>query len=133
MPFGDGLWRLRRQRAIFGQKPPSGDGLRAPLRGSLGETGVFGEIFREILGKFLYAAPRKNFRAARAKFGRASRPFSRENRAKIFRRARKFSRDFRVGRGENFSRGRRVRVRATAKNPGAATAFAREARENFTD
>ena len=55
-------------------------------------SGVFGEIFREILGKFLYAAPRPIFRArtsrarrpktpARRRLSRASRA---KNKIKIF-------------------------------------------------
>ena len=98
----------------FDQKPPEpkmpfGDGLEAyASRGtkntgastafgrheteSPGETGVFGEIFREILGKFLYAAPRKNFRAVarekgatRGDFRAKIAKFSREIFAKIAR------------------------------------------------
>ena len=122
MPFGDGL---RPRRPSGAKNPGAGRPFGSFGVKSLGETGVFGEIFREILGKFLYAAPRKNFHAGSRDFRRDPR----ENFAKFSRISRENFRDFRAknraGRGENFSRALRAR---RPKNPGAATAFARFAR-----
>ena len=77
MSFGDGLERLWRHLRCRGRRRSGFSGSETE---SLGETRVFGEIFREILGKFLYAAPRKNFRGRALNFRRAAAPF----RAKIF-------------------------------------------------